>query len=393
MQQKSKTIQQTIITCLFLSTSAYVHSIEPAAIPIGEMSLYPTISVVSGHDDNILATETAQKSSLVTRINPNLMLEAETNNALLRLSYGFEKGILHSSTQDNYLDHNLNATANIIGNSRNRIDLKASIIKGHEARGDEDGGAVSTTGSPLEFDLNAIQGIYTYGGREAKGQIVLNARYQDKEFTNFSSITFDRDYDQIDLGATFKYRVSDKTQVFARVTRSGIDYDSSNKDSTNMRYLIGADWDATAKTSGSLDIGWSDKDFKDSSLDDTSGGTWDADINWNPRTYSTFIFNSGQEFGESTTTASHIDTKYYGVSWNHYWQENFKTIVSYNERIEDFSGSSRKDTTDTFVLGLNYEARRWLNWGIGYTLTDKDSNLAGGSFKKNTLMFTVQSSL
>ncbi|EPJ45573.1 MAG: hypothetical protein OFPII_25880 [Osedax symbiont Rs1] len=321
------------------------------------------------------------------------MFEAETDNTRLRLNYGFEKGILHSSSQDNYLDHNLNTTANIIGNSKNRIDLKASLIKGHEARGDEDGGALTTNNAPLEYDLKAFQGIYTYGGREATGQVVLEASYQDKEFTNFRSTTFNRDYDQINLGATFKYRISDKTQIFSKITSSDINYDNSNKDSTNIRYLIGADWDATAKTSGSLDIGWSDKNFKDSSLKDSSGGTWDANIDWNPKTYSTFTFRSGQEFGESTTTASHIDTKYYGVSWDHYWKDKFKTIISYDERIEDFSGSTRKDTTDVFVLGLNYEARRWLNWGLGYTFTDKDSNLAGSSFKKNTLMFTVQSSL
>jgi hypothetical protein len=42
---------------------------------------------------------------------------------------------------------------------------------------------------------------------------------------------------------------------------------------------------------------------------------------------------------------------------------------------------------------MNYEAKRWLNLGLGYTMTDKDSNQADTSFKKNTILMTVQGSL
>jgi hypothetical protein len=382
---------------LFLSMAVIISNsasaIEPAAIPIGEMSLYPSINIVTGHDDNILATETDKVSSWVTRITPNLLLEAEDNNTLLRVNYSFEKGILHSSSDDNYLDHNLTSSVNYIINSRNRFDIQASLIKGHEARGEEDGGAISTADKPLEYDLNSIQGIYTYGRREAKGQIELRTRYQDKDFTNFDSITSTRDFDQLDFAAKFKYKLTAKTSAVATVSQSKIDYDESNRDSTTNRYLLGAVWDATAKTTGKINVGWSEKDFKDASLTDADGGTWDAAINWNPKTYSTFTFNTGQEFGESTTTDTHIDTKSYGLSWQHFWKDHIKSNIGYNTQKENFSNSTRKDTTDTFVVSLNYETRRWLNFGIGYTLTDKDSNFNNVSFKKNTVMLTAQGSL
>jgi len=385
--------KETLFLSLAAILSSSVFAIEPAAIPIGEMSLYPSINIISGHDDNILATETNKVSSWVTRITPNLLLEAEDNNTLLRVNYSFEKGILHSSSDDNYLDHNLTSSINYIINSRNRFDIQASIIKGHEARGEEDGGAISTANKPLEFDLNSIQGIYTYGRREAKGQIELRTRYQEKDFTNFDSITSTRDYDQLDFAAKFKYKLTAKTSAVATVSQSEINYEESNRDSTTNRYLLGATWDATVKTSGSINVGWSEKDFDDALLTDADGGTWDASINWNPKTYSTFTFNTGQEFGESTTTDTHIDTKSYGLSWQHFWKDHIKSNIAYNTQKEDFSNNIRKDTTDTFLLSINYETKRWLNFGIGYTLTDKDSNVSNVSFKKNTVMLTAQGSL
>ncbi|NRA22666.1 MAG: outer membrane beta-barrel protein [Oceanospirillaceae bacterium] len=384
---------KTLPLLVGLIFSQHSLAIEPAAIPIGEMNLFPSLNVITGYDDNILSTETNKISSWITRISPSFLLEAEDHNTLLRVGYSLEKGILHSSSPDNYLDHNFTTSINYIANSRNRFDLQASYIVGHEARGDEDGGAISSTSSPLEYDLKTIQGIYTYGRKEATGIIELRARYQDKEFTNFRLVTLSRDYEQVDLGAEFKYRLTAKTSAIANITRNDIDYDTSNRDSTNMRYLLGATWEATAKTSGTIKVGWSEKDFKDASLDDGSGGTWDAEIYWNPKSYSTFIFSSGQEYGESTTAASYIDTNTYGINWQHFWKDNIKSTVAVNILEENYSNSIRKDTTDTFLLGLNYEMKRWLNLGLGYTYTDKDSNINALSFKKNSIMFTVQASL
>jgi hypothetical protein len=388
------THKNLILTCcISMQLSNPLWAIEAAAIPIGEAALYPSLNIISGFDDNILATEQNEESSWVTRINPNFLFEAEKENILAQLNYSLEKGIIHSSSEDNYFDQNLTGTLNILANRKNRFDLQTSIAQGHEARGDEDGGAVTQTTAPLEYSLKSVQGIYTFGGLKAKGNIELSGGYKDKKFTNFRDITQTRDFDQVDLGAAFKYRVSDRTSANAKIIRYELDYDHSNKDNTNTRYLLGAAWDATAKTSGFIDIGWSEKDFDDSTIEDTNGGTWDISINWKPKTYSTFIFNSGQEFGESTADSSYINTKNYGINWDHYWKEHIKTTLSYNKTSEDYGNSDRKDTTDTYTFGVNFETKRWLNMGLGYTIIDRKSNFNDRSFEKNTLLLTVQMSL
>ncbi len=385
--------KRMVLLCSFTALSANLQAIEPAVVPAGAFDLYPTLVIATGHDDNIQSTSSNEISSNVTRINPNLLIEAETDIMLLQINYGFEKGIISSSSKDNYLDHNLTASAQIIGNSRNRINLIANARKGHEVIGQQAGGAQTVTDTPIKFNLNTLDAIYIYGGSEAKGQIELRSRLIDKRFTNYRTTTRDRDFDQLDLSASFKYRLTDKTKAVATIVNSKVDYDNLNKDSTKTKYLLGATWDATAKTSGSINVGWSKKDFKDSSLKDDSGTTWDAAITWAPKSYSIFELSTGQDFGESTTTDSHIDSKNYALSWNHFWKDNIKSIVSYERNNQDFSNSQRKDKTKIITVGFNYEPQRWLNLGLGYTLTDTDSNLTTASFKKNTIMFTVQGSL
>jgi len=366
-------------------------AIEPASVPIGEMRLTPTINLVTGHNDNITSSETNEVKSGVTRISPNIALQAETENASYLLNYSFEKGVFHSSSADNYLDHDLSATINIIGNSRNRIDVYAGYRKGHDAR---DASTGSTESEPLEFDVKSLQGIYTYGGKKAKGRIELSGLYEDKQYTNFSATTDSKEYSKHGAGAAFYYRVTAKTSALFEINRNSIDYDTSNRDNTNTKYLTGVKWEATAKTSGEIKAGWSDKDFDDASIADTDGGTWDAIITWNPKTYSTFTFYTGQDFSEaSEANTSFIDTKNYGLNWDHFWNDRLKSVISYNLTEEDYSNSTRDDSTKSFTLGLNHDTQRWLNLGLGYTLTDKNSNVTGNSYKTNEIMFTLQASL
>jgi hypothetical protein len=375
-------------------SSFSVFALEPAVVAIGELNLYPIVDISSSYNDNFLYAENNEKSSWITRINPNFVLEGEQKNAKYQLSYGLNQGIFHSSSADDYLDHDLAAVVNFIGNSRNRVDLKAGYNKGHEARGQESGGSFSITPNPLEFDLKTLDAIYTYGGTKAKGRIKLQVNYTDKDFTNFESITESRDYSRTGAGSTFYYRISSKTSALFEVTGNKVDYDASNKDNTNTKVLTGLSWDTTGKTTGEVKVGWADKDFDDVSLEDTDGPTWDGEITWNPKSYSTVTVNVGQDFAESNGGSAFIDTDNLGVNWDHFWSDKLESTVALNTIVEEYSDSPRKDTTNNFTIGLNYDTKRWLNLGIAYTLKDRDSNaLLPRSYQSNEVTFTLQASL
>jgi hypothetical protein len=387
-----KTWLLACITCLASFSS--IALVEPALVAIGELNLYPTVGISSSYNDNFLYRENYEKSSYITSINPNFVLECEQKSSKYQLVYALDKAKFHSSSADDYSDHHLSAAVKFIGNSRNLVDLTAGYIKGHEARGQESGGALSITPNPLEFDLKTLDAIYTYGGTKAKGRIKLQANYTDKDFTNFKAITESRDYSRTGVGSTFYYRISSKTSTLFEVTGNKVEYDASNKDNTNTKLLTGLSWDTTGKTTGEVKVGLAYKDFDDSTLEDTDGPTWNGEVTWNPKSYSTVIISLGQDFAESNGTNTFIDTDTYSIFWGHFWSDKLKSTVALENFIEDFNNLPRKDITNKFTISLNHDTKRWLNLGIDYTLKDRNSNaLLTRSYQSNEVTFTLKASL
>jgi hypothetical protein len=383
----------TITSMTYFTSFTAIAALKPAAVAIGELNLYPTVDISSSYNDNFRYRENNEESSWITSVNPNFVLEGEQRNAKYQLSYGLDQGIFHSSSADDYLDHDLSGAANFIGNSRNRVDLEAGYRKGHETRGRESGGSSSDTPKPLEFDLQTLGAVYTFGRKEAKGRIKLRANYADKNYTNFKVITDSRDYSRTGVGSTFYYRMSGKMSALFELTGNKVEYDDSNKDNRNTKVFTGLSWDTTGKTTGEIKVGYAEKDFDDASLNDTDGSTWDAEVTWKPKSYSTFTLNFGQDFAESNGNNTFIDTDTYIIDWSHLWSDRLKSTLALETFIEQFSNSPRKETTSDFTIGLNYNSRRWLNLGVAYTLRDKDSNFPNLSYQSNEIAFTLRASM
>lgn len=369
---------------------------EPASIPVGNLSLTPTIDIKTGHTDNLTSVETGEVSTLYTLIRPSLVLSGQKGGFNASITYSLEKGNYFDSSADNYLDHNLLGAGSMIFNSRNRLDLNAGFIQGHEARGSEDGGSRVSRTVPSEFDQKTLSGTYSYGGEEAKGRIELTAGLEEKKFTNNrtgANSTVNKDYDKNNLGAAFFYRIRPKTRLFVEVQQEQYDYLTSNKDNTTTKLLTGVTWEATGKTTGRIKVGHTNKEFDQAGLEDTSGGTWEASVIWLPKSYSQVTFTSSQNFDESTTSDDFIDRKSYGVNWRHSWNDKWATRAGFNVLDKNYNTSNRKDDINTINLGLDFAAKRWLNFSLDYNYTDQDSNEVGSSYKTNDVSLTVKVAL
>lgn len=378
-------------------------AVEPASIPVGGLSLTPTVDLRTGHDDNIFRTEDNEVSSWITVLSPRVELVAEKANDRYSLSYDMERGVYHSSQNDNYLDHELEGQANIELNSRNRLDLLAAYLKTHNARGDDDGGVLigpdaTLVPKPLRYSVSRLSGIYTYGSEGAKGRIEAKLDYKSRVYQNFREVTAGRDRDTLTAGLTFYYRIAPKTRALVEVRRTSIDYDitpttAATLDSNETKYLVGLTWDATAKTSGTIKVGRIKKDFDAATRNDESGSTWEAALEWAPRTYSVFTLTAGQELDESAGGNDYIDTRSWGLNWSHGWNDRFTSQLAYSSVTEEYNVTQRKDETDELTIGVNYDFRRWLTAGLGYTYSDRDSNFDGFGSSSNVFMMTVQGSM
>ncbi|MGR5543342.1 hypothetical protein ACPV5V_32795, partial [Vibrio campbellii] len=71
---------------------------------------------------------------------------------------------------------------------------------------------------------------YTFGAKQAKGQIKLHARLETREYQNYRTIDSDtgtkyNDYELISYGGRFLYRIKSGAQAFISVQREDKQFD------------------------------------------------------------------------------------------------------------------------------------------------------------------------
>ncbi|MBN1007672.1 outer membrane beta-barrel protein [Amphritea pacifica] len=398
---KNRTLASILTpSALILSTPAFA-AIEPAGIDAGAISIVPMVTVQTGYDDNFFSTSANEQDETITVLSPSVQLIAEDGLNAYRLAYQINHGIHQNSSADNYTDHALSADAHLEFSQRSILDLKAAYNKGHEARGtglSATGGIATSIDAPLEYDTQVLSFNYVYGAQDATGRLQFYGEHLDREYQNFRSITEGRDDTEVTLGAVFYYQVMPKTSLLFEARNKDIDYDvdpANSLDSNAWKYLVGATWEGTAKTTGTIKLGITEKDFDSASRKDFTGGSWEAAIRWAPRTYSVVDVSTSRNAAEANGNGDFIDTKSYNINWNHAWTDIVSTDAGIGLINETYEGAAdgRKDDTTTLNLGLNYDMRRWLTFALNYQYSDTDSNLANTDYSKNIVMLTVNASL
>ncbi|MAY43407.1 MULTISPECIES: outer membrane beta-barrel protein [unclassified Neptuniibacter] len=372
-------------------------AIEPAGVDAGPLQVIPQINVQVGHDDNIYSTETNEVDSVITVINPSVQLVLEKGLDVYSLNYAIKQGVYEADSADNYTDHDLTAQARLDFNVRNRLELLARYLKTHEDRGTglNQGSAATANPEPVEYHENTLSAKYSFGGLEAKGRIDVSGQLVDREYDNFRAQTEGKDRQTASASATFYYRVMPKTSLLFEVNYEDIDYDLAaiTLDSVETEYLLGATWEATAKTTGIVKVGYAEKDFSSAARDDDDGLSWELAMEWAPKTYSVVSFVTSKEEEETDGTGNYIDTTSWSLNWQHDWTDKVISRASYGQSDSDYVSSTRKDESTNYGVGVTYKMRRWLDLGLDYNYSDRESNVAGTDYDKNSVYLTLQGSL
>ncbi|MCV6624226.1 MAG: outer membrane beta-barrel protein [Cellvibrionaceae bacterium] len=381
---------------LAIAMALPVNALEPAAVDMGPFRLVPTLGISNGYDSNLFLTDGNEKESWVTIINPQVQFIAENGNDRYSITYGVNHGIVQDSRDDDYTDHSLRGDINLELNSRNYLDISAAFTKNHEPRGTgaNQGNDATSNPVPAEYDERTFDVAYTYGGKEADGRLKVAAGFLDKEYTNFLDQNAARDRKNNYVAGTFYYRVAPKTQAIFEIKRKKIDYDltTSPLDSTETFYLVGATWEATAQTTGTVKVGLAEKDF-DSNLQDDDNVSWEVSVDWAPIERSVFTLATSKLPEETDGTGSYIDRTSLSVSWMHNWSDRFSTRLTAGRRDGEYIGNAREDEEDTWGISLMYNMRRWLDLSLNYDYSDRSSNISGLDYDKNTIYLRADVSL
>lgn len=365
--------------------------------PVGPLHVFPGIDLAQGYDDNLFWTPSNKTSSAYTVVSPYVRAEAKSGANRYDATLRIASGSFWNSSRDNYTDYSLIGNGQLTFDGRTGLKLRAEFRHGHDPRGSTDRVFTST---PDQYNSFGLDGVFRYGAPGAQGRIEIDAGAFARRYTNHHDTTDVSNRNTWQGGGTFFWRVMPRTEVLIQARHTRINYtdDSSpgpTQSSGENRYYLGLNWEATAKTTGYVKVGYLTKNFDSSAREDFSGKSWDAGVRWSPLTYSVFDLTTSRATNESTGVGDAILSNNYGLIWNHAWSSRLRTQALAGYRHDDFldSSPSRVDKTSTFGAKVSYDFRRWLLLGAEYTHTDRNSTLNIDKYKRNLFVLTVGASL
>ena len=382
---------------------------EGTGVQAGPFRVKPTIGLTFGTDSNVGQSNTAEVSSFYTLISPGVRFDAGNEARSFSLSYELESARYKDSSNDNYTDHRLNAGVVLSPSVRTKIDLGASLERGHDRRGTNALQGLQNT-SINDVDRWERKGLdldFNYGAPGARGSLGVGAGASNINYVNNESYSFRSDRDLRYVDGRFGWRVAPKTQVYLSASNSQISYDAARSraaltnyflDSSVRTYLLGLEFDATAKTSGHIGFGRTQRSFDDNRLQGYSGVAWDVGLQFKPRSYSVIDFSASRGTQESVDfigglTGTSAGTDYLiardtTLAWTHGWSDRFHTGLDVGRATSEYLANDRTlrdDSVNFWGLSADYKLRDWLSLGAGYKSYRREADVAGGTSATNDI--------
>lgn len=372
-----------IATATAAMAFAFGSSLAQDEIPEG---FYPAIGVGIDYTDNLLRTTDNEISDHAYIVIPSLLWRIPWRKHDLDFIYAGEFARWQDISNEDYDDHSLLGRLNLDLSRILDLDLQGGYDRNHEERGSS-GSSIELTEVPDEWDETFVGARAVLGRRSARLQLAGEIEEREYRFLNNGQEFRDRDVSTLD--ASLLWNVSSRTALVLEFEHQDLDYldpRPQNLDSTEDSFLLGANWQATAKTSGTFRIGRLEKDLDDPALEDFDGTRLGLDVTWRYKPYSIFVARAAREPNESATAG---DTFYlsdwFEVEWLHRFSDRFRFDASVGVRSDDYSLSERVDDFQGWGVGVTYAFRRWVNIRAGYDYLERDSTVPEGDYTENSV--------
>jgi hypothetical protein len=343
-------------------------------VQLGESPAYYNwwIGTGVGYDDNLFLSPNVKRDSGFYVVSPGFRLDARSPNSVLQLTQQWQVGRYWSSHNDDYIDSVTHAQGDWAFSPRMFGRVGLDYIMSHDPRGSTDR---APTLRPDEYKLFVPSVAFAFGAPGARGRAEVYYSYANKRYDNNRSTTQFADRDTQEYGGALYIRGGPRTYLLGEVRQTDIDYKLPSPSSgQERRYYLGATWEATALTSGTLKFGRARRSF-DSGAPSTTFNSWEGYIRWTPLSYSNVEFMTSRQTNEASGLGNFIITEAYQIGWNHDWSSLVRTGVTARWVRDEYKGFDRTDETQSLGFRVGYKFRRWLTLGAEYTYTNRNSNL------------------
>ena len=333
------------------------------------------------HDDNIRRTSNNEQSDTLVILKPELQWLTLFGKHQLDASYKGDYGFYSDEDDLNFDDHSLTLHGLFDHSRRISTDVELGYKENHDDPGSTNALAINA-GEFNRFTNKYAEGTLYYGKRQSQGQIALRVNHNQLTYDNNQQ--GDRDHDRDTITATFYYRIAPKTRLLFETAYTEYDYQSAStfngstfdQSNNDTRYLLGVEWQGTAKTTGIFKIGQQDKEYDSTLYNDISGLTLSLDMIWKPNTYTTVKIGASRDTDESAQAfTSGFVSEYIHADYSHLLTPRTKITANIGYGDEEYAYAiSRNDKRKELDLGIEHELRRWLVLGAKLQYESRDSS-------------------
>lgn len=381
-------MKKSILTfAIFGAFASLAAAQDGTGVQAGPFRVKPTLGVTVGNDSNVAQSSFNEVSSFYTRVSPGIRFDSGNEARSFSLAYELDAARYSDSEQDDYNDQRLSAGVRFSPTVRTRFNVDAGLERGHDRRGTN-----SRQGTQIDFqnrdadkwDRRSLDAGFDYGAPGARGALGVQAGISNLDYINNEDYSRFGDRDLSYVGARFGWLITTKTQAFVSARASTIDYDQNrigasgriyNLDSDERLYLVGLQFDATAKTSGRIGVGQMRKDFDDPTLRSYSGTAWDVGLQFRPRSYSVIDLSTRRGTQEAVnflggfTDTDFLINRSVTLAWTHGWSDRFNTgldVGRENLSYQALDREIREDALNFWGISADYKLRDWFSIGAGY---------------------------
>lgn len=375
---------------------------DPDGVRLGAFEIKTGVKVSETYTDNVFASETNKKSDIITSVAPDITVTSTWSRHQLRLRGSLDTRFHAQESDENATDWALGADGRIDITRNTTLALDAGYRREHEERGEPD--AFAAAEEPTQYDI--IETGFELAQRFNRFSVALGGRYADVDYEDVARIgggTIDNDFrDREEYLAQFKlgYEVSPDTSLFALAEVNQHDYDridpalGAKRDSEGYELRGGVDLKLTRLVDGQVYVGYREQQYDAAALEDVSGVSYGANLNWYATPLTTLRFTALSDLEETIEAgASGNERTAFGAAVDHELLRNLILTADASYENEDFIGSSREDDTYTLGFGGTYLMNRHFRFGLNYKFTSRDSTDLGEDYDENLIGVFIRTDL
>lgn len=385
-------------------------------ISFGNLSIVPGVEVQGVYDDNIYkgngkeyagdAAKTRQEkkeSDWITHAKPSLFLNYNMQErGSIRAGYQGDFAFYNSNTSNNWKNHQGILDANYTAPGGLIAGVSNLYTHAEDPFGNADQYGTGRVTKRWTNDLKTKLGYNIMSNLRAM-VYYNNSRQQYLDIADYT-----QDYTEHEYGVGVETRFLPKTWGFLRFHHGVREYTTLYSGLTRERAAdfkwnrvsAGLTWDADAKLSGELNLGYQWLTY-DNQLDKNGArredkNTWVAatSINYLATATTTLSLNIARAVRSTAgdTNEQFTDTGI-GVNVQQQLLQKLTLTGGLNYSMNEYNlpaGNPREDKNYLANLGLNYAIQDWIGVGVGYSYNRKDSNKEEQEYVDNQFMVSLK---